>query len=90
MYCLAMHPEVMNRLREEILTVVGLERRPTFDNLREMKYLRAVINGDCDPSKYRNFRILTVFNCHRGLETLSPGVSHSVLLRIKTIDQFTM
>lgn len=45
MYCLAMHPDVMKRLREEILSVIGPNRYPTYDDLRGMKYLRAVING---------------------------------------------
>lgn len=40
-----MHPDVMKRLREEILSVIGPNRYPTYDDLREMKYLRAVING---------------------------------------------
>lgn len=40
-----MHPEVLKRLREEILLTVGPDRFPTYDDLRDMKYLRAVING---------------------------------------------
>jgi len=40
-----MHPHVMIRLREEVITKVGPTNRPTYDNIREMKYLRAVING---------------------------------------------
>jgi len=43
-YLLAEHPEVMARLREEILSKVGPTRRPSYDDLRDMKYLRAVIN----------------------------------------------
>lgn len=43
---LAEHPEVMKRLREEVLTKVGPYRRPEYDDLKEMKYLRAVINGE--------------------------------------------
>jgi len=43
-YCLSMHPEVLVKLRQEILSSVGSERYPTYDDLREMKYLRAVIN----------------------------------------------
>jgi len=43
-YFLAKHPHVMDRLREEILTKVGPSRRPTYDDIREMKYLRAVLN----------------------------------------------
>ncbi|KAH6889005.1 cytochrome P450 monooxygenase pc-1 [Coprinopsis sp. MPI-PUGE-AT-0042] len=43
-YFLAMHPEVMKKLREEILTQVGPSRAPTYDDVRAMKYLRAVLN----------------------------------------------
>ncbi|KLO20137.1 cytochrome P450 monooxygenase pc-1 [Schizopora paradoxa] len=43
-YCLAMYPEILARLRQEVLTKVGTERHPTYDDLRDMKYLRAVIN----------------------------------------------
>ncbi|KAI0916862.1 hypothetical protein AcW1_007802 [Taiwanofungus camphoratus] len=43
-YFLALHPHVLKRLREEILDRVGSTRYPDLDDLREMKYLRAVIN----------------------------------------------
>lgn len=43
-YCLSSHPTVLAKLRDEILTKVGPHRRPTFDDVRECKYLRAVIN----------------------------------------------
>ena len=36
----------MIRLREEILGKVGNSRRPDYDDIRDMKYLRAVINGE--------------------------------------------
>lgn len=42
---LSQHPNVLHRLREEILSVVGNSRSPTLEELHEMKYLRAVING---------------------------------------------
>jgi len=42
---LADNPHVLRRLREEILSVLGSEQAPTFEHVREMKYLRAVING---------------------------------------------
>ncbi|KAJ6525954.1 cytochrome P450 monooxygenase pc-3 [Mycena capillaripes] len=44
-YFLSMYPAVFTRLRAEILERVGCERRPTYDDIRDMKYLRAVING---------------------------------------------
>ncbi|KZS95633.1 cytochrome P450 monooxygenase pc-3 [Sistotremastrum niveocremeum HHB9708] len=43
-YCLARHPHVLHKLREEILTQLGANRSPTYADIREMKYLRAVIN----------------------------------------------
>jgi cytochrome P450 len=45
-YFLAMYPAVMTRLRDEILAKVGPTRRPDYDDIRDMKYLRAVINGE--------------------------------------------
>ncbi|KAJ7666659.1 cytochrome P450 [Mycena polygramma] len=43
-YFLSVYPSVFARLRAEILERVGDERRPTYEDIREMKYLRAVIN----------------------------------------------
>ncbi|EKM59240.1 uncharacterized protein PHACADRAFT_249546 [Phanerochaete carnosa HHB-10118-sp] len=43
-YFLSQHPEVLRRLRQEILEKVGPSRRPTYEDIREMKYLRAFIN----------------------------------------------
>lgn len=44
---LAENPHVLKKLRQEILEKVG-NRRPTYDDMREMKYLRAVINGNAN------------------------------------------
>ncbi|KAF9007215.1 CYP63 cytochrome P450 monooxygenase-like protein [Cyathus striatus] len=44
-YFLSRYPAVMTRLREEIFSKVGPNRHPTYDDIRDMKYLRAVING---------------------------------------------
>ncbi|KAJ7905904.1 cytochrome P450 [Mycena leptocephala] len=43
-YFLSIHPDVCARLREEVITHVGPTRRPTYDDIKDMKYLRAVIN----------------------------------------------
>ncbi|KAM5540778.1 hypothetical protein V8D89_005422 [Ganoderma adspersum] len=43
-YALAEHPAVLARLRREVLDVVGPTRRPTYEDIREMKYMRAFIN----------------------------------------------
>ncbi|KAJ7510439.1 cytochrome P450, partial [Mycena galericulata] len=43
-YFLATHPKVLARLRDEVISVVGLSDRPTYEDIKEMKYLRAVLN----------------------------------------------
>ena len=44
-YMLAQEPQVLHRLRQEVLNQVGNSRRPTLDDFKYMKYMRAVING---------------------------------------------
>ena len=44
-YILATNPTILAHLREEILAKVGPTARPTYDDIRDMKYLRACING---------------------------------------------
>ncbi|EIW61465.1 cytochrome P450 monooxygenase pc-3 [Trametes versicolor FP-101664 SS1] len=43
-YLLCQHPDIFKRLRDEIIEHVGLTRRPTYDDIRNMKYLRAFLN----------------------------------------------
>ncbi|KAF8217177.1 cytochrome P450 [Mycena galopus ATCC 62051] len=43
-YFLSIYPDVCTRLREEVLAQVGPTRRPIHDDIKDMKYLRAVIN----------------------------------------------
>ena len=43
-YMLSQHPDVLRRLREEVLVKVGPSRRPTLEDMREMKYMRAFLN----------------------------------------------
>jgi hypothetical protein len=40
-YELARHPKVVEKLRKEIIQVVGLEEPPTYEDLKSMKYLQA-------------------------------------------------
>ena len=42
---LADHPDVFARLRDEVLETLGPNGKVSPENLREMKYLRAVLNG---------------------------------------------
>lgn len=43
-YSLARHPDVLRRLRREVLDCVGTVRRLEYEDFKKMKYLRAVIN----------------------------------------------
>ena len=43
---LAEHPEVFTRLRDEVLGTLGPNGKVNPENLKEMKYLRAVLNGE--------------------------------------------
>ncbi|KAJ7243954.1 cytochrome P450 [Mycena rebaudengoi] len=42
---ISMYPAVCQKLREEILAHLGSHKRPTYDDIRDMKYMTAVING---------------------------------------------
>ena len=48
-YMLSEHPHVYDRLRQEVMATVGNVNRPTPEDLRNMKYLRAVLNGRYQP-----------------------------------------
>jgi cytochrome P450 len=42
-YELARSPEITRKLREEIIQQVGLDRAPTYEDLKSMKYLQVCI-----------------------------------------------
>ena len=42
-YELARNPEIVRKLREEIIKYVGLEIAPTYDDLKNMKYLQVSV-----------------------------------------------
>ena len=69
MYMLTQHPDIAQRLREEILNTVG-RGRPTFDQMKQMKYLRAFINGKL------NLFLICAFDLtrNRNLEAVSCSV----------------
>jgi cytochrome P450 len=43
-YHLSIDPKVTAKLRQEIVDTVGLERTPTYEDLKSMKYLQYIIN----------------------------------------------
>ncbi|KAJ3511197.1 hypothetical protein NLJ89_g4236 [Agrocybe chaxingu] len=44
MYMLTQHPDIERRLREEIFEKVGPKGVPTYQSMRDMKYVRAFLN----------------------------------------------
>ncbi|KAF8164774.1 cytochrome P450 monooxygenase pc-2 [Crassisporium funariophilum] len=44
LYMLCEHPDIEKRLRNEVFKLVGPRGRPTYDHMREMKFMRAFIN----------------------------------------------
>lgn len=43
LYLLAKHADILQKLREEVKTVLGEEGMPTFENVRELKYTLQVV-----------------------------------------------
>ncbi|KAG8871384.1 hypothetical protein FRB98_000821 [Tulasnella sp. 332] len=43
-YLLSMHPDVLEQLRQEVLANFGHTGLPTYDNMKSLVYLRAVLN----------------------------------------------
>jgi cytochrome P450 len=43
-YHLSIDPAITAKLRQEILSTVGSERQPTYDDLKNMKYLQHILN----------------------------------------------
>ncbi|KAF9092774.1 hypothetical protein BGX27_001727 [Mortierella sp. AM989] len=43
-YNLGKHPEIMKRVRQEIFDVVGRDRKPDHEDIKQLKFLKQVIN----------------------------------------------
>ncbi|OBZ76280.1 hypothetical protein A0H81_03455 [Grifola frondosa] len=67
-YLLCEHPAVFKRLREEMLQYVGPRQRPTYDDIRKMRYLRAFLNESLRLYPPVRFDIRYIIN-----ETLPPN-----------------
>lgn len=44
LYELSNYPEAWKKLRNEVLSTVGVDGKPTYETLKSMKYLRNVLN----------------------------------------------
>ena len=67
---LAEHPDVLARLRDEVLKTVGPHGKVSPESLREMKYLRAVLDGKRFTKIQRSSHLI----CHRDVEAVSKRV----------------
>jgi cytochrome P450 len=45
LYVLTERPDILRRMREEVLSAVGPTSRPSYDDFKDMKFLRAFLNG---------------------------------------------
>ncbi|KAI0332391.1 cytochrome P450 monooxygenase pc-2 [Cubamyces sp. BRFM 1775] len=89
-YLMCLYPEVFKRLRAEIMEKIGPTQMPTFDDVRNMKYLRAVINETLRlyPAVPFNIRVATRDTTLPGPDPNGPrvfipkdaGISYSVFL----------
>ena len=43
-YELAYHPDIYQKLREEVLRTLGTDGKPTYDDLKSMKYMQWCLN----------------------------------------------
>lgn len=73
---LARHPDIQSRLRQEVSDTVGSEK-PTFEELKSMKYLRAILNESLRvhpivPEEFRQAITDTVLPVGGGDDETSP------------------
>lgn len=67
---LAEHPDILARLRNEVLKTVGPNGKVSPESLREMKYLRAVLDGKW----FQMVRCSSNSVCRRDAEVVSKRV----------------
>ncbi|KAI0663220.1 cytochrome P450 monooxygenase pc-3 [Cubamyces menziesii] len=89
-YLMCLYPEVFKRLRAEVMEKIGPTQMPTFDDVRNMKYLRAVINETLRlyPAVPFNIRVATRDTTLPNSDANGPrvfvpkdtGISYSVFL----------
>ena len=76
---LAEHPDVLARLRDEVLETLGPNGKVGPESLKEMKYLRAVLDG----KRFTLVRSSSNLICCRNAEVVSKRVCiaiHPVLI----------
>ncbi|KAK7459629.1 Protein kinase alk2 [Stygiomarasmius scandens] len=74
-YVLSQRPDVEKRLRDEIYEMVGSSAKPTYEHIKEMKYLRAFINETLrlyPPVPFNARTSTTVFLMHRRKDLWGP------------------
>ena len=84
---LADHPDILARLRKEVLDTIGPTGKVSPENLKEMKYLRAVLNG----KPFLAPRRPSILNFCRDPEVVSECVRTSIppsfMIRLNAVSQ---
>lgn len=44
LHALAQRPEIYKKARQEVLELIGLDGRPSYEQMKELKYIKACIN----------------------------------------------
>lgn len=76
-----MHPPILTQLQREITDIIGPTERPGFEQIKEMKYLRAVINGESYKSRGTFVSLVidgTIFDLPKESLRLMPPVPFDV------------
>ena len=72
---LAEHPNVLVRLRGEVMETVGPNGKVSSENLKEMRYFRVILNG----KRFTMARRLSILICYRDVKVISKCVCVDVL-----------
>ncbi|KAJ3964003.1 cytochrome P450 [Lentinula raphanica] len=83
-YMLLQLPAILQKLRSEILTIVGPSTQPNYDDFRNMKYLRAVLN------KTSRLYPPVQSNKYTTLPPIMPGEKPFLYLRGPGQDEFKL
>jgi len=58
---LSYHPDVYQKLREEVLSTLGNDGKPTYEDLKNMKYLQYCLNEGKASEPFNTYRYSTPF-----------------------------
>ena len=76
---MVIYPECQMRAQQEIDSVIGSERLPTFDDRASLPYVEAVMQESLR-CVFQLWLIINLTSCHRWHSSSPLGMSHHLLL----------